>query len=79
MKKMKSILATLWVVSYRALPMLCLVGILCLIIVPSVLADGGGPQGGSNSGTTPPPPPPPANAGLLAFLIWLISVMFGLF
>jgi len=58
---------------------LCLVGLLCLTIVPSVLADGGGPQGGVNSGTTPPPPPPPPNAGWLAYLIWIISVMLGIY
>ena len=63
----------------RLLPMLCLVGILCLTLVPTVLADGGGPQGGSNSGTNPPPPPPPPNAGLLAWFIWLMMVMFGIY
>jgi len=63
----------------RLLPMLCLVGILCLTLVPTVLADGGGPQGGSNSGTKAPPPPPPPNAGLLAYLIWIVSVMLGIY
>jgi hypothetical protein len=65
----------------RFLPVLFFVGIVALTMVPTVLADGnGGPQGGSNSGTTrPPPPPPPPNANLLEFLIWLITVLFGLY
>ena len=63
----------------RFLPILCLVGMVALTIVPRVLADGSGPQGGSNSGTTPPPPPPPPDAGLLAYLIWLARVMFGVY
>jgi hypothetical protein len=63
----------------RYLPILVFVGFIALTIVPTVLADGSGPQGGSNSGTTPPPPPPPPDAGLLAYLIWLAIVMFGLY
>ncbi|MGH9970796.1 MAG: hypothetical protein ACREBG_23800 [Pyrinomonadaceae bacterium] len=64
----------------RFLPILVLVGIVGLTMVPTVLADGSGPQGGSNSGTPrPPPPPPPSNASLLEFLIWLITVLFGLY
>lgn len=63
----------------RFLPILLMVGIVALTIVPSVLADGGGPQGGSNSGTNPPPPPPPANAGFLAYLVWLVCVMLGIY
>jgi hypothetical protein len=61
----------------RYLPILVFVGLIALTMVPTVLADGsGGPQGGSNSGGHPPPPPPP---DLLAFLIWLISILFGLY
>jgi hypothetical protein len=63
----------------RFLPILVLVGIVGLTIVPAVFADGGGPQGGSNSGSTRPPPPPPSGGGLLEFLIWLITIMFGLY
>jgi hypothetical protein len=64
----------------RYLPILVFVGFIAMTIVPTVLADGsGGPQGGSNSGTTRPPPPPPANADLLSFLIWLVTVLFGLY
>lgn len=63
----------------RFLPILLLVGVVALTIVPAVLADGSGPQGGSNSGTNPPPPPPPPSAGLLAYLIWLVCVMFGIY
>ena len=63
----------------RFLPILVLVGIVGLTIVPAVFADGSGPQGGSNSGTTHPPPPPPSGATLLEFLIWLVTVLFGLY
>jgi hypothetical protein len=63
----------------RFLPILMLVGVVALTIVPAVLADGSGPQGGSNSGTNPPPPPPPPSAGLLAYLIYLICIMFGIY
>ena len=65
----------------RYLPILVLVGFIALTMVPTVLADGsGGPQGGSNSGTTKaPPPPPPPNASLLEFLIWIISVLLGIY
>lgn len=63
----------------RFLPILLLVGIVGLTIVPAVLANGSGPQGGSNSGTNPPPPPPPASAGLLAYIIWMVCLMFGLY
>ncbi len=63
----------------RFLPILMLVGVIALTIVPAVLADGSGPQGGSNSGTNPPPPPPPPSAGLLAYLIYLICIMFGIY
>lgn len=62
----------------RYLPILVFVGLIALTMVPTVFADGsGGPQGGSNSGGHPPPPPPPPD--LLAFLIWLISILFGLY
>ena len=77
MRKMKSVLPRLWLLSYKALPTLCLVFIICLTLAPTVFADGGGPQGGSNSGGAPPPPPPPASAGLIAFLLWLIHAMLG--
>ena len=63
----------------RFLPILVLVGIVGLTIIPTVLADGGGPQGGSNSGTRKPPPPPPAGAGLMAYLVWLVMVLLGLY
>lgn len=64
----------------RFLPILLMVGVIGLTMVPTVLADTGGPQGGSNSGTTkPPPPPPPSSATLLEFLIWLVTVLFGLY
>jgi hypothetical protein len=63
----------------RFLPLLVLVGIVALTVVPAVFADGSGPQGGSNSGTPRPPPPPPSGGGLLEFLIWLITIMFGLY
>lgn len=64
----------------RYLPILFFVGVIALTMVPTVLAEGGGPQGGSNSGTTkPPPPPPPPSAGLLAYLIWVVTVMLGLY
>lgn len=64
----------------RFLPILVVVGIVALTMVPTVLADSGGPQGGSNSGTTkPPPPPPPPNASLLDLLIWIISVLLGIY
>ncbi len=63
----------------RFLPIVFFIGIVALTMVPSVLADGG-PQGGSNSGTPrPPPPPPPPNADLITFLIWLITVLLGLY
>jgi hypothetical protein len=63
----------------KFLPTLIFVGIIALTIVPTVLADGsGGPQGGSNSGSNPPPPPPPPN-DLIALLIWIISILFGLY
>ena len=77
MEKVKSVLPKLWLLSYKALPVLC-VCILCLTLASTVFADGGGPQGGSNSGgAPPPPPPPPPNAGLLAWLIWIIQMMLA--
>ena len=79
MKKSKLSLLSLWILAYRALPILCLVGILCLTVVSTVYADGGGPQGGSNSGgAPPPPPPPPPSAGWLAYITWFIKWMLGL-
>ncbi len=66
MKKLKSLVSCL-----------SLVAVMALAIVPakSVYADtSGGPQGGSNSGTTKPQT---AQDEFLAFLIWLLMLLFG--
>jgi len=67
MKKLKSLVS-----------FLSLVAVMALTIVPakSVYADtSGGPQGGSNSGTTKPQTT--AQDEFLAFLIWLLMLLFG--
>lgn len=55
----------------------CLALVLTLTVAPStkVFADGG-PQGGSNSTRPAPPPPPPPSPEMVAFLKWLIALIF---
>lgn len=54
----------------------CLALVLTLTVAPSTKVFADGPQGGSNSTRPAPPPPPPPSPDMVAFIRWLIGLIF---